>query len=92
MATLFNEQRILGVRVQADGTTMFNGLPVLGVLDVGGTLFTDNRRALGVDVLAADAAVYNDQPVRGVVVIKDGRKLYNNQLVLPAKATSGVLP
>lgn len=91
MATLFNEQRILGVRQQADGTTMFNGLPVLGVLDVGGTLFTDNRRALGVDVLPADAAIYNDQPVRGVVKIADGRKLYNNQLVIPIKVNSGVL-
>lgn len=91
MANLFNEQRILGVRVQADGTTMFNGLPVLGVVDVGGALFTDNRRALGVDVLAADAAIYNDQPVRGVVLIADGRKLYGNQLVVPVKAISGVL-
>jgi hypothetical protein len=83
MAQLFNEQRILGVRLQADGATMFNGLPVIGVVDAGNALFTNNRRALGVKVLDADAAIYNDQVVRGVVQILDGRKLYNNQLVIP---------
>jgi hypothetical protein len=91
MAQLFNEQRILGVRQQVDGAIMFNGLPVIGVVDVGATLFSDNRRALGIDVLGADAPVYNDQPVRGVVKIADGRKLYNNQLVIPIKVNSGVL-
>lgn len=91
MAQLFNEQRILGVRQQVDGTAMFNGLPVIGVVDLGGTLFSDNRRALGIDVLAVDAAIYNDQPVRGVVKIVDGRKLYGNQLVIPIKVNSGAL-
>ncbi|SDL07398.1 hypothetical protein SAMN05428953_12655 [Mesorhizobium muleiense] len=83
MAQVFNEQRVLGVRLQAEGATLFNGLPVFGVVDATSVLFSDNQRTLGVNILDADAAMHNDQPVRGVVVISDGRKLYNGQLVVP---------
>ncbi|MER9628379.1 hypothetical protein [Mesorhizobium sp. M0296] len=91
MAEVFNDQRVLGVRLQADGTTMFNGLPVIGVVDAGLALIVSNQRTLGVNVLGADVAISNDQPVRGAVLIGDGRKLYGNQLVIPVKAISGVL-
>lgn len=92
MADIYNEQRVLGIRLVADGTTMFNGLPVIGVVAAGvGALFTDNQRTLGVAVLPADAAIYNEQPVRGAVLINNGRDLYNNALVQPAWAVSGTL-
>lgn len=91
MAQVFNEQRVLGVRLQVDGTIMFNGLPVFGVVDAAAALFLDNQRTLGVDVLGADAAMHNDQPVRGAVLIGDGRDIYNHQLVIPVTAISGVL-
>lgn len=92
MASIFNEQRVLGVRVVADGTMLFNWLPVLGVVDAGPTdTFTDSKRVLGVDVLEADVPMHNDQPVRGVVLIEDGRKLYNHMEVIPVRALSGVL-
>ena len=92
MAQIFNEQRVLGVRLVADGTTMHNGLPVIGVTaEANGVLFVRNLRVIGVDVLPADAAIHNDQPVQGAVLIANGRTLYNNQLVVPAFAVSGVL-
>lgn len=91
MASLFNEQPVLGVRLVSDGTAMFNGLPVLGVVDAGAATFVGNQRVCGVDVLAADKPIHNDQPVRGAVLIADGRKLYGNQLVIPVRAISGVL-
>lgn len=84
MATIFNEQRVLGVRIVADGTLMHNGLPVIGISDVaGGVLFSDNQRTLQVEPLQADQVIYNEQPVRGAVLIADGRKLYNGQRVIP---------
>jgi len=92
MASLFNEQPVLGIRIVPDGTAMFNGLPVHGVVDAGAlATFVGNQRVRGVDVLTADKAVHNDQPVLGVVLILDARKLYNNQLVIPVRAISGVL-
>lgn len=90
MAAIYNEQRVLGIRLVADGATMFNGLPVIGVKSAAGTM-VDNLRVLGVDVLPADKAIHNEQPVLGAVLIADARKLYNNQLVIPAFAVSGVL-
>ena len=90
MANLSNEQRVLGIRLVADGTLMHNGLPVIGVVSAAGT-FTDNQRVRGVDVLPADKAIHNEQPVRGAVLIVNGRKLYNNALVVPVTAISGVL-
>lgn len=89
MADIYNEQRVLGIRLVADGTLMHNGLPVIGVSDVAATLFSNNQRALGVAVLDADQAIYNEQPVRGAVLIDDGRTLYNGQLVAPASAVVG---
>lgn len=83
MAEIFNEQRILGVRIVADGTTMHNGLPVIGIRDSVGVLFSSNLRALGIDVLTGDEVVWNDQPVRGFVLISDGRQLYNGRQVMP---------
>lgn len=83
MGALYNEQRVLGVRVVADGTVMHNNQPVIGIVDAVGALFVGNLRTLGVSVLGADQAIYNDQPVRGVVLIADGRKLYNGSQVLP---------
>ncbi len=90
MASIYNEQRVLGIRLVADGTTMFNNQPVIGVKSAAGTM-VDNLRVLGVDVLPADKAIHNEQPVLGAVLIADARKLYNNQLVIPAFAVSGVL-
>lgn len=91
MADIYNEQRVLGIRLVADGTKMFNGLPVIGVVAAaGGVMFAGNKRVLGVNVLAADAAMNNDQPVRGAVLIADARTLYNNERVIPARAISGV--
>lgn len=83
MSVLYNDQQVLGVRLVADGALMHNGLPVIGIVDAGGSLFVDNLRTLGVSVLGADQAIYNDQPVRGAVLIEDGRKLYNGSQVLP---------
>lgn len=91
MAEIFNEQRILGIRLVADGSTMFNGLPVIGVVDATGQTFIDNQRVLGVYVLGADTAIHNEQPVRGAVLIADARDLYNDQLVIPVEAISGAL-
>lgn len=90
MAQIFNEQRVLGVRVVPDGTTMYLGEPTIGVRDTAVSLFTQNLRTLGVAVLAADQQLYNDQQVVGAVVISDGRTLYNNQLVLPASTLTGL--
>ncbi|TIT90391.1 MAG: LamG domain-containing protein [Mesorhizobium sp.] len=83
MASIFNEQRVLGVRIVADGTTMYNGLPVIGLYDAGAVLFGNNLRTLSVNVISTADAMYNDQPVRGAVVISDGRKMYKNQPVIP---------
>ena len=91
MASIYNEQRVLGVRLVPDGTAMFNGQEVIGVVNAGASLFVNNIRTIGVDVLPADKPIHNDQPVLGAVLIADGRKLYNNQLVIPAHAVSGVL-
>lgn len=91
MALIFNEQRVLGVRLVADGEALFNERPVIGIADAGASLFSGNLRTLGVAVFDADAAIYNDQPVLGAVLIADGRKLYNDQLLIPVKAISGAL-
>ncbi len=92
MATLYNQQRVLGIRIVADGTLMHNGLPVIGVVDAGGATFLENDLVLGVEALPADKAIHNEQPVRGAVVINDGRVLYNNQPVIPVtEVGSGVL-
>ena len=92
MATIYNERRVLGIRLVADGTKMHNGLPVIGVVAAAdGIMFVGNLRVLGVNVLAADAAMNNEQPVRGAVLIADARTLYNNERVIPARAISGVL-
>lgn len=92
MADIYNEQRVLGIRLVSDGTTMFNGLPVIGVVAAGvGVMFVNNLRVLGVDVLPSDKAMHNEQPVRGAVLIANGRTLYNNALVQPARAISGTL-
>lgn len=92
MAALYNDYRILGVRLVADGTRMHNGLPVIGIVAAAdGVMFVGNLRVLGVDVLGADKAIHNEQPVRGAVLIADGRKLYNNERVASARAISGVL-
>lgn len=87
MATIFNDRRVLGVRLVDDGTVMHNGLPVIGVKEAGDdVLFSGNLRTLGVDVLDDDAAtIYNDQPVRGAVLIEDDRALYNHQPVIQVK-------
>ena len=70
---------------------MFNGQLVVGLVDALNQLQVGNIRTIGVAVLGADAPIYNDAPVLGYVLIADGRKLYNNQLVIPAKAISGLL-
>lgn len=90
MTAISNEQRVLGIRLVADGSTMFNNQPVIGVKSSAGT-FVDNLRVLGVDVLPADKAIHNDQPVLGAVLIADARTLYNHQLVIPVVAISGIL-
>ena len=91
MSSLFNDQRVLGIRLVVDGTVLHNNQLVIGIVDAGVTLFVNNIRTIGVDVLGADAEVHNDQPVLGAVLILDGRTLYNNQRVIPAHAVSGVL-
>lgn len=91
MAAIFNDQRVLGVRLVADGTVLYNGQSVIGIVDAAGSSFVNNIRTVGVDVLAADEAVHNDLPMLGAVLIADGRQLYNNMLVVPAKAVSGSL-
>lgn len=91
MAAIFNTQRVVGVRIVADGTKLYNNQPVIGVVNEAVATFLGNQLVLGVDVLGADAQVYNEGPVLGVVVIGDGRTLYNNQRVKPARALSGVL-
>lgn len=91
MAEMFNSQRVLGVRLVADGTVIYNNQSVIGVVDATGTTFANNIRTLGVDVLVADVAVHNEQPMLGAVLIGDGRTLYNNMLVIPAHAVTGSL-
>lgn len=91
MADLYNEQRVYGVRLVADGTVMHNNQLVIGIRDAAGAMFVGNIRTVGVDVLGADTAIHNDRPVLGAVLIADGRTLYNNMLVVPAYAVSGVL-
>ncbi|WP_454618371.1 hypothetical protein [Bradyrhizobium cenepequi] len=91
MADIFNDQRVLGVRLVPDGTTLYNNQQVIGIVDAGGSMFVNNIRTVGVDVLDADAAIHNEQPVLGAVLIADGRTLYNNMLVIPAHAVTGVL-
>lgn len=92
MSQIYNEQHTLGIRLVADGTTMYLGSPVIGVRNVSATLFTANQRTLGVAVLAADQALYNDQVVVGAVSITDARTIYNGAPVIPASAVSGALP
>lgn len=92
MAQIFNEQRVLGIVIVSDGTRLYNNQPVIGVVDAGISLFVGNARTLGVNVLAAaTVGISNDQPVIGAVLIGDGRKLYNDQGVVPVTAISGVL-
>lgn len=91
MAIIYNDQPVLGIRLVADGTVLHNNQLVIGVVDAGGSLFVDNIRTRGVDVLGADTPIHNEQQVVGAVLIDDGRKLYNNMLVIPAYAVSGVL-
>lgn len=91
MAELHNQQPVRGIRLVADGTTMHNMRQVIGIVDAGGAEFSDNQQVLGVDVLEADAAVHNEQTVLGAVLISDGRKLYNDHLVVPVHVVSGVL-
>lgn len=91
MADLYNDQRVLGVRVVDDGTKMHNNQRVVGVVDAGDRLIVGNIRSVGVDVLDANAPIHNEQPVIGVVLIADGRKLYNDMLVIPVHAVSGAL-
>lgn len=89
MATIFNEQRVLGVRIVDDGTALHNNQPVIGVVEADvGVLFVGNERVLGVDVLDADVAIHNEQPVVGVVLIEDGRALYNDRKVIPVSGTA----
>jgi hypothetical protein len=84
VADIFNEQRVVGVVFVPDGTTMYNGLPVRGVLSTAdGVYFVDNQRVVKGVEITDGSVIYNDQPVIGVVDIQDGRKLYNNQLVTP---------
>jgi beta-glucanase (GH16 family) len=93
MAEIFNEQRVLGVRVVFDGRLMHNGLPVIGISDAAdGVLFDDNQRVLKVEPLDADQPIYNEQPVRGVALIEDGRKLYNGQPVVPSTGAGDRFP
>jgi hypothetical protein len=93
MATIYNEQRRLGVVVVPDGTKMYKGRPVVGVLALtDGALMRRNRRTVGMDVVAEGVQIYNEQPVTGVVLITDGRVLYNNQLVIPAQVAGGGHP
>lgn len=89
MASIFNEQRVLGARVVSDGTLLFNQQPVIGVRVEASATFIGSQRVLGVDVLPSDRPIYNDQPVRGVVVIGDARKLYNGRLVIPVRDLQG---
>lgn len=92
MATIFNEQRVLGIRLVPDGVTLYNSLPVIGIVDAGSsTTFSNNQRVRGVDVLPAFKPVHNDLPVVGAVLIANGRKMYNDQLVIPVRAVSGSL-
>lgn len=91
MADIYNEQRVLGIRLVSDGTVMHNNQPVIGIGDAAAGLFANNQRAIGVAVLDEDQAIYNDQPVRGAVLIGDGRTVYNGGLVVPANAVSGSL-
>lgn len=92
MASIFNEQRVVGVRKVADGTLIFNNQPVIGLsVASNGVLFSSNKRTLGVDVLDADKAVHNERAVIGYVLIEDGRKLYNGREVIPAWAVTGDL-
>lgn len=86
MAEIFNNQRVVGVRVLSDGATIHNNQPVVGIVQaIDGVLFTENKRVLGVESLNDDAAIYNDQPVLGVVEINDGRELYNFRPVIPVR-------
>ena len=55
MSSLFNDQRVLGIRLVVDGTVLHNNQLVIGIVDAGVTLFVNNIRTIGVDVLGADA-------------------------------------
>lgn len=91
MASIYNDQRVLGIRLVSDGTAIYNNQQVIGVVDSGGLMFVNNIRTIGVDVLSADEAVHNETPMLGAVLIGDGRTLYNGLLVIPAFAVSGSL-
>lgn len=88
MAEIFNEQRVLGIRLVADGTTMFNNQPVIGVREAAdGVTFVSNERVLGVDVIEDGSLIHNDQPVIGAAMIRDSRDIYNNS---PVVTSSGI--
>lgn len=92
MADLYNSQRILGVRLQAEGTTQHNFQQTIGIVPVAdATTFTGNDRTLGIAMLGADQAIYNDQPVIGGVLISDGRTRYNDHAVVPVAVRSGAM-
>jgi hypothetical protein len=91
MAQIFNEQRVRGIRLVSDGTTMYLGRRVIGVRNAGAALFIGNLRTVGVDVLAADKAIHNGQEVVGAVLISDARTIYNSERIIPVAAQTGVL-
>lgn len=92
MADLYNSQRVLGVRLQAEGATMHNFQRTIGIVPVADAVtIQNNDRALGVAMLGADQAIYNDQPVIGGVLISDGRTMYNDQPVVPVSVRSGAM-
>jgi hypothetical protein len=92
MADLYNSQRILGVRLQAEGATMHNFQRTIGIVPVADAVtFSGNDQTLGIAMLGADQAIYNDQPVIGGVLISDGRTIYNDQPVVPVSVRSGAM-
>ena len=92
MASIYNSQRVLGVRLQAEGATMHNFQRTIGIVPVADAVtFSGNDQTLGVAMLGADQAIYNDQPVIGGVLISDGRTMYNDQPVVPVSVRSGAM-
>lgn len=93
MAVIINHQLVQGVVIldEADGQTIFNSQPVVGVRavdeDVG---FVDNQSVRPVDDTVGDIPIWNTLPVLGVVVITDDRTMYNNQRVMPVVGLSPV--
>lgn len=91
MASLFNQQPVIGAVKITDGRKLYNGLPVVGVR-VGSGSVVKNQMVRGIAVLADGSRLHNGGVVIGVYVVTDpNQNIFNNAPVMPVSVVSGSL-